>query len=50
MEWKENRTIFMIRQKGRLVIEYRQINKNLLSEKFPLPRIDDSLDQLYFHA
>jgi len=30
----------------RLVIDYRQINKKLLSDKFPLPRIDDILDQL----
>jgi len=28
------------------VIDYRQINKKLLSDKFPLPRIDDILDQL----
>jgi len=30
----------------RLVVDYRQINKKLLSDKFPLPRIDDILDQL----
>jgi len=29
-----------------LVIDYRQINKKLLSDKFRLPRIDDILDQL----
>jgi len=28
------------------VIDYRQIIKKLLSEKFPLPRIDDILDQV----
>jgi len=28
-------------KKWRLVIDYRQINKKLLSDKFPLPRIDD---------
>jgi len=33
-------------KKWRLVIDYRQINKNLLSDKFPLPRIYDILDQL----
>jgi len=33
-------------KKRRLVIGYRQINKKLLSDKFPLPRIDDILDQL----
>ncbi|KAH8376522.1 hypothetical protein KR200_007314, partial [Drosophila serrata] len=34
------------KKKWRLVIDYRQINKKLLSDKFPLPRIDDILDQL----
>jgi len=29
-----------------LVIDYRQINKKILSDKFPLPSIDDILDQL----
>lgn len=33
-------------KKWRLVIDYRQLNKKLLSDKFPLPRIDDILDQL----
>jgi len=33
-------------KKSRLVIDYRQINKKLLSDTFPLPRIDDILDQL----
>lgn len=33
-------------KKWRLVVDYRQINKKLLSDKFPLPRIDDILDQL----
>jgi len=33
-------------KKWRLVIDYRQINKKLMSDKFPLPRIDDILDQL----
>jgi len=33
-------------KKRRLVIDYRQINNKLLSDKFPLPRIDDILDQL----
>lgn len=30
----------------RLVIDYRQINKKLIADKYPLPRIDDILDQL----
>jgi len=34
------------KKKLRLVIDYRQINKKLLSDKFPLPRIDDILDHL----
>jgi len=34
------------KNKWRLVIDYRQINKKLLSDKFPLPRIDDILAQL----
>jgi len=33
-------------KKWRLVIDYHQINKKFLSDKFPLPRIDDILDQL----
>jgi len=34
------------KKKWRLVIDYRQINKKLLSDKFPLPRINNILDQL----
>jgi len=33
-------------KKWRLVVDYRQLNKKLLSDKYPLPRIDDILDQL----
>jgi len=33
-------------KRWRLVIDYRQMNKKILSDKFPLPRIDDILDQL----
>ena len=33
-------------KRWRLVIDYRQINKKLVADKFPLPRIDDILDQL----
>lgn len=29
-----------------MVIDYRQINKRLVADKFPLPRIDEILDQL----
>jgi Reverse transcriptase (RNA-dependent DNA polymerase) len=30
----------------RVVIDYRRVNKNIVADKFPLPRIDDILDQL----
>lgn len=33
-------------KKWRLVIDYRQLNKKLIGDKFPLPRLDDILDQL----
>jgi len=33
-------------KRWRLVIDYRQIYKKILSDKFPLPKIDDILDQL----
>lgn len=33
-------------KKWRLVIDFRQLNKKLTSDKYPLPRIDDILDQL----
>lgn len=33
-------------KRWRLVVDYRQINKKLIADKFPLPRIDDILDQL----
>lgn len=32
-------------KKWRLVVDYRQLNKRLLADKFPLPRIDDILDR-----
>ena len=32
--------------KWRLVVNFRQLNKKLLPDKFPLPRIDSILDQL----
>ena len=34
------------KERWRLVIYYRQINKKLISDKFPLPSLDDILDQL----
>lgn len=33
-------------QKWRLVIDYRQLNKKLIPDRYPLPRIDETLDQL----
>lgn len=30
----------------RLVVDFRQLNKKILADKFPLPRIDEILDQL----
>lgn len=33
-------------KKWRLVIDFRQLNKKILPDKFPLPRIDSILDQL----
>lgn len=33
-------------KKWRLVVDFRQLNKKVVADKFPLPRIDDILDQL----
>ena len=33
-------------KKWRLVVDFKQLNKKLLPDKFPLPRIDSILDQL----
>lgn len=33
-------------KRWRLVVDYRAINKKLIADKFPLPRIDDILDNL----
>ena len=32
--------------KSRLVVDFRQLNKKILGDKFPLPRIDEILDHL----
>lgn len=34
------------KKKWRLVVDFRQLNKKIQPDKFPLPRIDDILDQL----
>lgn len=33
-------------KKWRLVVDFRQLNKKIVADKFPLPRIDEILDQL----
>lgn len=33
-------------KKWRLVIDFRQVNKKIIADRYPLPRIDDILDQL----
>lgn len=33
-------------KKWRLVVDFRQLNKNVIPDKFPLPRIDEILDHL----
>lgn len=33
-------------KKWRLVLDYRSVNKNIIADKFPLPRIDEILDGL----
>ena len=33
-------------KRHRLVIDFRQVNKKLIADKFPLPRIEEILDQL----
>lgn len=33
-------------KKWRLVVDFRQLNKKIVPDKFPLPRIDEILDQL----
>lgn len=33
-------------KKWRLVVDYRQLNKKIIADKFPLPRVDEILDQL----
>lgn len=33
-------------KKWRLVVDYRQLNKKLVNDKFPLPQLDDVLDRI----
>lgn len=33
-------------KKWRLVVDYRKVNNSIIADKFPLPRIDEILDQL----
>ena len=33
-------------KKWRLIVDFRQLNKKLLPDKFPLPKVDSILDQL----
>jgi hypothetical protein len=33
-------------KKWRLVVDFRAVNKKLIADRFPLPRIEDILDQL----
>jgi hypothetical protein len=41
-------TLFVKKKDGtlRLCIDYRQLNKMTIKNKYPLPRIDDLFDQL----
>lgn len=44
-----NSPILLVPKKGdkwRLCIDYRQVNKKLIADKYPLPRIEDILDNL----
>ena len=48
-----NSPIILVPKKGtqsskkyRMCIDYRKVNKNLIADKFPLPRIDEILDSL----
>lgn len=48
-----NSPILLVPKKGaksfdewRLVVDYRQLNRKVISDKFPLPRIEEILDQL----
>jgi hypothetical protein len=41
--------IFVLKKDGtqRLCVDYRALNEVTVKNKYPLPRIDDLLDQLY---
>jgi hypothetical protein len=44
-----NSPLLLVPKKGgarRVVVDFRQVNKRMMADKFPLPRIDEILDNL----